>query len=86
MKERIISACVITALFMGLAVFSYNELILCLVIATISATALGEVLFATKYIESKVLMLISIIYAISIPIAITSVSYTHLDVYKRQFN
>lgn len=71
MKERIVSACVITVLFMGLAVFSYNKWVLCVFLALISAISLGEVLFATKYIESKFLMLISILFAVSIPVSIT---------------
>lgn len=71
MKERIVSACVITVLFMGLAVFSYNKWVLCVFLALISAISLGEVLFTTKYIESKFLMLISILFAVSIPVSIT---------------
>ena len=67
MKQRVISAVLICAVFAVLIGFSGYALILKAVIAAISACALYEVLVVTKYVESKSLLIISLLFALVIP-------------------
>lgn len=67
MKQRVISAILICAIFAVLIGFSGYSLILKAVIAAISVCALYEVLVVTKYLESKSLLIISLFFALLIP-------------------
>ena len=67
MKERFLSACLIVAVFLILVFFSGYPFVMQITIALLSAAALSEVLIVTKYVESKSLMIISIIFALAIP-------------------
>ena len=67
MKQRVLSGvliCAVLAVFIG---FSGFPVVLKAVTAAISACALYEVLVVTKYVESKTLMVISLLFAIAIP-------------------
>ena len=68
MKQRVLSGvliCAVLAVFIG---FSGFPVVLKAVTAAISACALYEVLVVTKYVESKTLMVISLLFAIAIPL------------------
>lgn len=65
--KRTVSAILICAIFAVLIGFSGYSIILKTVIALISACALYEVLVVTKYLESKSLLAISLIFALLIP-------------------
>lgn len=67
MKSRVISALILSALLVTVIAFSDIKIIFNIFIAAISAAALYEVLIVTKYIESKSLIVISLVFAVCIP-------------------
>ena len=67
MNNRIISAIVIAASLIIFILLSGVPFVMNLTVALIAASALYEVLIVTKYIESKSLIVISIVFAFIIP-------------------
>ncbi|MDF2686230.1 MAG: Phosphatidate cytidylyltransferase [Clostridia bacterium] len=67
MRERIISASVIVVIILVFIFLSGAPFVLNIAVALLGAGALCEVLIVTKYVESKSLMFISLIFAFLIP-------------------
>lgn len=67
MKSRLFSAAILIILVAALIFFCNVPLVLNFFVALLSAAALYEVLIVTKYIESKALTSISMIFAFVIP-------------------
>ncbi len=67
MKSRLFSAAILIIIMAALIFFCHVPLVLNLFVALLSAAALYEVLIVTKYVESKALTSISMIFAFVIP-------------------
>jgi len=67
MAQRLISAFIVAAIFAVLLFLSDISIILNIAVSILSVIALSEVLVVTKYLESKSLMLISLLFAFLIP-------------------
>ncbi len=67
MKTRVLSSIVLVFLLILLFIFSDVPLFMSFVISLLSAAALYEVLVATKYVESKSLIVISLLFAVIVP-------------------
>lgn len=67
MKTRVLSAIVLVLLLILTFCFSGVAFVLSFVISLLSAAALYEILVATKYIESRSLIVISLLFALVVP-------------------
>lgn len=67
LKTRVLSSIVLVLLLILTFIFSGVNFVLSIVISLLSAGALYEVLAATKYIESKTLIVISLLFAVIVP-------------------
>lgn len=67
MKSRLFSAAILIIIIGALIFFCHVPLVLNLFVALLSAAALYEVLIVTKYVESKALISISMLFAFVIP-------------------
>ena len=67
MKSRLFSAAILIILTAALIFFCNVPLVLNFFVALLSAAALYEVLIVTKYVESKALISISMLFAFIIP-------------------
>lgn len=67
MKERVFSAILLVAILAVLIFFSHIPFVLPIAVAILAAASVYEVLIATKYVESKALMAISLLFAVLIP-------------------
>ncbi len=67
MKTRIISGIIIAAILAVFMFFAHIPFVLNTAIALLSAAALYETLIVTKYVESKALMWMSILFAVFVP-------------------
>lgn len=67
MKNRLISAAILIILASGAILLSDIPVVLNLFVALLSAAALYEVLIVTKYVESRALIVLSMVFAFVIP-------------------
>lgn len=65
--KRVLSGVVLVAVMLGVFSFSHVPFVLNVFVALISACALYEAMVVTKYIESKFLIVISMLFAFGIP-------------------
>jgi phosphatidate cytidylyltransferase len=66
-RKRFISSLVLFVLFAPLLWFSHITYLLNAAVALLAAAAVYEALYATKYVEGKSLMVISIVFAVCMP-------------------